>query len=284
MNVARDPVTPSVSKGRKATTYAPTHDVDASASQPTLDNPEGAPTEYPYAYSPPHSPVVLGRERPSVPPHPVARETISLDRKDRELTPDQLDLAPSGRLIHTPGPLSFPTSASRTSQTTPPSFMRPNEQGGAPTEQISKPRIRKVILTLGKPPEPLEGGIGRENAPKPNTSPTPGHEVTKPPVSHKASVHNKDLQRDVIQTTPNASGDEERVRAPNTMSTPPFDSLLENPPTLTEIISYGDPSSDIHECVMNRYREDPFFSKIAENPGTFRNFEPTWDRTRPSCI
>lgn len=57
------------------------------------------------------------------------------------------------------------------------------------------------------------------------------------------------------------------------MLNPPPDSLIENPPALTEIISYGDPNSDIHEAILNRYQEDPFFSKILDSPGTFKNFE-----------
>ncbi|KAG2743904.1 hypothetical protein P692DRAFT_201722659, partial [Suillus brevipes Sb2] len=99
------------------------------------------------------------------------------------------------------------------------------------------------------------------------------NEATAPAVSHKAGVHNKDLQCDVIQKTPNVTENKAKVHEPSTTLNPPFDSLLENPPTLAEIISYGDPSSDIHACVLNRYGEDPFFAKILESPGTFRNFE-----------
>jgi hypothetical protein len=44
-------------------------------------------------------------------------------------------------------------------------------------------------------------------------------------------------------------------------------------PTLTEIISYSDPASDIYDTVLNQYQEDLFFSKILDNPGTFKNFE-----------
>ncbi|KAJ8580556.1 hypothetical protein M405DRAFT_753098, partial [Rhizopogon salebrosus TDB-379] len=51
------------------------------------------------------------------------------------------------------------------------------------------------------------------------------------------------------------------------------DLLFESPPRLTEIISLGDPSTDIHERIANRYHEDKFFAQILEQPHAFKNFE-----------
>jgi hypothetical protein len=49
--------------------------------------------------------------------------------------------------------------------------------------------------------------------------------------------------------------------------------LSESPPLLTDIISMGDPTIDIHEKIANRYQEDNFFTRILEQPQAFKNFE-----------
>jgi len=56
------------------------------------------------------------------------------------------------------------------------------------------------------------------------------------------------------------------------------DLLLEHPPSLTEVIALGDRSVDIHQSILGRYSEDPFFKWILENPSAFKNFEVSSDR------
>ncbi|KIK35106.1 hypothetical protein CY34DRAFT_17239 [Suillus luteus UH-Slu-Lm8-n1] len=48
--------------------------------------------------------------------------------------------------------------------------------------------------------------------------------------------------------------------------------LLESP-QLTKVISLGDPSTYIHEWLINRYHDDPFFKKILDSLAAFKNFE-----------
>jgi hypothetical protein len=150
------------------------------------------------------------------------------------------------------------------------------DHSSQPTHKVAKLCIKKVILKLSKLTVSLEGGMIRENTPKSTASSTPSEDIaTTKPVSYKTSGSsiNKDPQSDVTQITPNIVECMPKVHAPNTSSAPLFNFLLENPPTLPEIISYGNPSSDIHVSVMNQYQEDPLFSKILDNPGSFRNFE-----------
>ncbi|OAX30696.1 hypothetical protein K503DRAFT_819175, partial [Rhizopogon vinicolor AM-OR11-026] len=45
------------------------------------------------------------------------------------------------------------------------------------------------------------------------------------------------------------------------------------PPTLTDVISMGDPTVDIHASIAGRYGEDDLFKRILQDPGAFKNFE-----------
>ncbi|KAJ3554430.1 hypothetical protein NP233_g12425 [Leucocoprinus birnbaumii] len=49
--------------------------------------------------------------------------------------------------------------------------------------------------------------------------------------------------------------------------------LAEDPVTLPDIIALGDPRSDIHESIRNRYSEDSFFDLVLKDPKAYKNFE-----------
>lgn len=51
------------------------------------------------------------------------------------------------------------------------------------------------------------------------------------------------------------------------------DALSESPPSLTAVIALGDPSVDIHERIVGRYKEDKFFAGILSQPKAYKNFE-----------
>jgi len=87
--------------------------------------------------------------------------------------------------------------------------------------------------------------------------------VNKNPQSHLTSNSTVDPQSHLSS---NGTNDNEHENAAEQI-------LFESPPQLTEIITLGDPTIDIHEKIANWYQEDRFFTQILDQPHAFKNFE-----------
>ncbi|KAG2343175.1 hypothetical protein BDR05DRAFT_948286 [Suillus weaverae] len=138
----------------------------------------------------------------------------------------------------------------------------------------AKSKVKKVILKLGNPPASLEGRNGEEieNSPKPTTSTQT--EPIRLARDNKISKGVDGVNKDSSLVAPNMDL-QSHMTCGIGESQPNIDvvqDLLETP-LLTEVISIGDPSTDIHAHVINCYNEDRFFSKILDTPSTFKNFE-----------
>jgi hypothetical protein len=119
---------------------------------------------------------------------------------------------------------------------------------------------RRVILKLGKnPSQSLEGGnrSSPQVSERDNLNPTSLGEHEVP--TNKQSTVNEDPQGHLTSITPGEAITEHL--------------LSESTPHLTEIISMGDPTTDIHASIVGRYDEDPFFKRVVSEPGAFKNFE-----------
>ncbi|KAG2756543.1 hypothetical protein P692DRAFT_20714554, partial [Suillus brevipes Sb2] len=175
--------------------------------------------------------------------------------------------------------------------------MEPGDSARAPPEPPMA-KVKRVILKLGKPSTYLEGGSITKDLP--NAPDQPDKEAANlsenPPAdqrTHLTTANNESeldsaVSMDKEQTacsTTSVNKDPQRPVISGTRNNEPSNSdansliardLLETP-QLTEIISLGDPSVDIHEKLTGRYKEDPFFQKILQNPAAFKNFEVSND-------
>ncbi|KAG2742257.1 hypothetical protein P692DRAFT_20656672, partial [Suillus brevipes Sb2] len=181
--------------------------------------------------------------------------------------------------------------------------MEPGDSARAPPEPPMA-KVKRVILKLGKPSAYLEGGNDVPMGPHPTTittvaqpnpqdtaylsenSPTDQSTLltTATNESELDSAVSKDKEQAACSTT-SVNKDPQRSVISGTRNNEPSNSdanshiardLLETP-QLTELISLGDPSVDIHEKLTGRYKEDPFFQKILQNPAAFKNFEVSND-------
>ncbi len=97
------------------------------------------------------------------------------------------------------------------------------------------PDAREVVLKLGNRAQPLEGGSG-----------------------DKSPEETAEIDTEVA----------------NDKSTSVIEELLsEEPVTLPELISLGDPSMAIHNSIRDRYSEDNFFKMVEDNPAAYKNFD-----------
>lgn len=135
--------------------------------------------------------------------------------------------------------------------------------------------VKKVTLKLGKPPsESLEGGSMEDSPTKAQSFPTNNRTVNP---QARASEMVTITENEHSPTTETNMDPQYHVTPDNESSprinTNAIEDLLESPLNLTEVISLGDPSTDIHERLVNWYHDDPFFKKILDNPSAFKNFE-----------
>lgn len=124
------------------------------------------------------------------------------------------------------------------------------------------PNAKRVVLKVANPEEQLEGGMGTDTA---NTN----------PVQQSVTTEQEETHDDNIQESPeDLLSDLEGVFDPHTPVEDPAEEILsEDPPALTDLITMGDPTVDIHRSLVNRYQEDPKFALVLENPSSYKNFE-----------
>lgn len=114
-----------------------------------------------------------------------------------------------------------------------------------------------------------ENSIVSNKDPQGQVTPRPGpindsrHAGIKAGASRLA---NTDLQS---QVTP----EDNELSAQTTDAHAVVETLLDEPLRLTEVITLGNPSLDIHEKLTGRYKEYPFFQRILDSPAAFKNFE-----------
>jgi hypothetical protein len=110
---------------------------------------------------------------------------------------------------------------------------------GASGARKAFPNAKKVVLKLAEPAEPLEG----ESGDTPDTTPGPDALTTT----------------DYPTEIPEDSGTES--------------THLEEPVTIPELITLGDPTVDIHQSIKGRFGEDKFFALVLKDPAAYKNFE-----------
>jgi len=154
----------------------------------------------------------------------------------------------------------------------------------ATTARKAFPNAKKVVLRVRAPIVPPEGGSGSPVQAQVVEPPAPGNSIHES-VDYKSSFDdiyaddNGDTMEDQrpshLEAHEHASEETplEPARTYAKDVSVAEEILSEEPPSLTEVISLGDPSVDIHRSLRNRYSEDTFFSKILSNPQAYKNFE-----------
>ncbi|OJA13242.1 hypothetical protein AZE42_10317 [Rhizopogon vesiculosus] len=143
------------------------------------------------------------------------------------------------------------------------------------------PKQQQVILKLGEPPPKSLEGRMRDGLlelskdlpiPKDNSDEPRNNEViisSTIDTNNSVDVNTQNNVDPPSHLTPSISG-----YLPERFA---HDLLNDNPPSLTDVISMGDPTVDIHATIAGRYGEDDFFKRILQDPGTFKNFEVSND-------
>lgn len=137
-----------------------------------------------------------------------------------------------------------------------------------PRTKRSKKGSSKAIPTDSDPLERLEGENRYEKLVRVlktvNAQPKTVSEVGN--TAQPTQTEEREMEPEKLDEISN----HESIREPENSAE---DVLFENPVTLTEVITAGDPTIDIHRSIAGRYSEDPFFTLILQKPKDYKNFE-----------